>query len=206
MGRGVPELVLELNGSTWTLDPSRPYTLGRDPQGDLTIDDARVSWRHATIGWDGRSWFIEDHGSTNGTYVQGQRVQRTEIGVGAAVRLGNATDGPRLNLTAAAGHSAQPAVAHQAPANQQHPQQAPAHQQHAQQAPAHQQHAQQAPAPQQQHAQPGAAAWPGQQAPGQHQASPQHQAPGQHQASPQHQAPGQHQASPQHQAPGQHQA
>ncbi|NEE21809.1 FHA domain-containing protein, partial [Streptomyces sp. SID7499] len=66
MGRGVPELVLELNGNTWTLDPSRSYTLGRDPQGDLAIDDARVSWRHATISWSGRSWFIEDHGSTNG--------------------------------------------------------------------------------------------------------------------------------------------
>nr|MYR39869.1 FHA domain-containing protein [Streptomyces sp. SID4944] len=119
MGRGVPELVLELNGSTWTLDPSRPYTVGRDPQGDLTIDDARVSWRHATISWDGRSWSIEDHGSTNGTYVQGQRVQRVEIGPGSAVRLGNATDGPRLNLTAPAGaHGGQPAAAHQAPAQQ----------------------------------------------------------------------------------------
>ncbi|WP_405809628.1 FHA domain-containing protein [Streptomyces sp. NBC_01520] len=103
MGRGVPELVLELNGRTWTLDPSRSYTLGRDPQGDLMIDDARVSWRHATISWNGRSWFIEDHGSTNGTYAQGRRIQQMEIGPGAALNLGNATDGPRLSLTAAAG-------------------------------------------------------------------------------------------------------
>ncbi|MER8089805.1 FHA domain-containing protein [Streptomyces sp. NPDC094048] len=103
MGRGVPELVLELNGRTWTLDPSRSYTLGRDPQGDLTIDDARVSWRHATISWGGRSWFIEDHGSTNGTYVQGRRIQQLEIGPGSAVHLGNATDGPRLSIGAAAG-------------------------------------------------------------------------------------------------------
>ncbi|WP_392669458.1 FHA domain-containing protein [Streptomyces sp. LN785] len=102
MGRGVPELVLELNGRTWTLDPSRPYTLGRDPQGDLTIDDARVSWRHATISWGGRSWFIEDHGSTNGTYVQGRRIHQMEIGPGSAVHLGNADDGPRLSFSAAA--------------------------------------------------------------------------------------------------------
>ncbi|MEU9316228.1 FHA domain-containing protein [Streptomyces sp. NPDC048295] len=121
MGRGVPELVLELNGRTWTLDPSRPYTLGRDPQGDLTIDDARVSWRHATISWDGRSWSIEDHGSTNGTYMQGSRIQRLEIGPGSVVHLGNATDGPRLSLTAAAGagvYSGQGAGAQQAPAPQ----------------------------------------------------------------------------------------
>ncbi|MFF2186986.1 FHA domain-containing protein [Streptomyces sp. NPDC058155] len=102
MGHGVPELVLELNGRTWTLDQSRSYTLGRDPQGDLVIDDARVSWRHATISWGGRSWVIEDHGSTNGTYVQGQRIHQMEIGPGTAVHLGNATDGPRLSLSGAA--------------------------------------------------------------------------------------------------------
>ncbi|MFF6775227.1 FHA domain-containing protein [Streptomyces sp. NPDC012637] len=117
MGHGVPELVLELNGRTWTLDPSRSYTLGRDPQGDLVIDDARVSWRHATISWGGRSWVIEDHGSTNGTFVQGQRIHQVEIGPGSAVNLGNATDGPRLNL-AAAGAPAQQQVPHQQPAPQ----------------------------------------------------------------------------------------
>ncbi|QKV95699.1 FHA domain-containing protein [Streptomyces sp. NA02950] len=99
MGHGVPELVLELNGQTWTLDPSRSYSLGRDPQGDMVLDDARVSWRHATVRWGGRSWVIEDHGSTNGTYVQGQRIQQMEIGPGAAIHLGNATDGPRLSLS-----------------------------------------------------------------------------------------------------------
>ncbi|MFD9544947.1 FHA domain-containing protein [Streptomyces sp. NPDC060022] len=128
MGRGVPELVLELNGRTWTLDPSRSYTLGRDPQGDLMIDDARVSWRHATISWGGRSWVIEDHGSTNGTYVQGHRIQKMEIGPGSSVHLGNATDGPRLSLTGAAAaagvHSGQAAAAQQAPAPVQ-PQQPP---------------------------------------------------------------------------------
>ncbi|NED15133.1 FHA domain-containing protein, partial [Streptomyces sp. SID9124] len=121
MGRGVPELVLELNGRTWTLDPSRSYTLGRDPQGDMTIDDARVSWRHATISWNGRSWFIEDHGSTNGTYVHGQRVQQVEIAAGSAVNLGNATDGPRLSLSAAdvySGRAAGPAQPQQAPPQQ----------------------------------------------------------------------------------------
>ncbi|WP_189762469.1 ABC transporter ATP-binding protein/permease [Streptomyces xanthochromogenes] len=123
----MPELVLELNGSTWTLDPSRSYTLGRDPQGDLVVDDARVSWRHATVSWNGRSWVVEDHGSTNGTYVQGQRIHQMDIGPGSSVHLGNATDGPRLNLTgAAAAAYAQPAAqqAQAAPVHPQ-PQQAP---------------------------------------------------------------------------------
>ncbi|UQT59408.1 FHA domain-containing protein [Streptomyces durmitorensis] len=131
----MPELVLELNGRTWTLDPSRSYTLGRDPQGDLALDDARVSWRHATISWSGRSWVIEDHGSTNGTFVQGQRIHQMEIGPGSAVNLGNATDGPRLNVSGsaagAAAVSAPQQAAQQAPAQQAPQHQAPQH--HAQQ-------------------------------------------------------------------------
>lgn len=121
MGRGVPELVLELNGRTWTLDPSRSYNVGRDPQGDMVLDDARVSWRHATVRWAGRSWIIEDQGSTNGTYVQGQRIHQMEIGPGSTVHLGNATDGPRVSLSAPAAadaFGAQPAGAVQQQAAQ----------------------------------------------------------------------------------------
>ncbi|MEV8526877.1 FHA domain-containing protein [Streptomyces sp. NPDC052000] len=150
----MPELVLELNGSTWTLDASRSYTLGRDPQGDLVVDDARVSWRHATISWSGHSWVIEDHGSTNGTYVQGQRIHQMEIGPGSAVHLGNATDGPRLNLSgAAAAAYAPPASAQQAQAAPvQQPQQGGWAQQ--QQQPQPPQQAQQAQVPQQSWQQP----------------------------------------------------
>ncbi|MGW4227353.1 FHA domain-containing protein [Streptomyces bauhiniae] len=132
----MPELVLETNGRTWTLEPSRSYALGRDPQGDIVFDDARVSWRHATVRFDGHTWVIEDHGSTNGTFVQGHRVGRTELGAGTAVHLGNATDGPRLNLTAADARQAAPYAAQSATWAQQtqavpqaaQPQQ-PAHQQ-----------------------------------------------------------------------------
>ncbi|AWN26542.1 FHA domain-containing protein [Streptomyces sp. NEAU-S7GS2] len=149
MGHGVPELVLELNGRTWTLDPSRSYNVGRDPQGDMVLDDARVSWRHATVRWAGRGWIIEDQGSTNGTYVQGQRIHQMEIGPGSTVHLGNATDGPRVTLSAPAADafSARPAMAPQQQAAQgwQAPpaHQAPAHQAPAHQAPAHQPPAQQ---------------------------------------------------------------
>ncbi|GAA4798280.1 FHA domain-containing protein [Streptomyces ziwulingensis] len=123
MGYGVPELVLEANGRTWTLDPSRSYALGRDPQGDLVFDDARVSWRHATISHQGRGWVLDDHGSTNGTFVRGRRVQQVELGAGTTVHLGNANDGPRLNLSGAAAPVATPAA--QAARTQAPPAQAP---------------------------------------------------------------------------------
>ncbi|MFK4542096.1 ABC-type multidrug transport system ATPase subunit/pSer/pThr/pTyr-binding forkhead associated (FHA) protein [Streptomyces tendae] len=186
MGHGVPELVLESNGRTWTLDPSRSYALGRDPQGELVFDDARVSWRHATISFNGRSWVVEDHGSTNGTFVHGQRVQQLELGAGAVLNLGNATDGPRVSLTGAqapagtpqaqpqqqpyAAQGANAGWAQQAPPaqdpfqQQAPPQQAPQHQ--AQQAgwqQQQQQPPQQQPAPQPQQAAPH---FPQQQGPG----------------------------------------
>lgn len=61
----------------------------------MVLDDARVSWRHATVRWAGQGWIIEDQGSTNGTYVQGQRIHQVEIGPGSVVHLGNATTGPQ---------------------------------------------------------------------------------------------------------------
>lgn len=115
MGHGVPELVLESNGRTWTLDPSRSYTLGRDPQGDVVVDDARVSWRHATISFNGRSWVVEDHGSTNGTFAQGQRIHHLEISSDTALNLGNANDGPRVTLSGAAAPAASPQAQPQQP-------------------------------------------------------------------------------------------
>ncbi|WP_248501599.1 FHA domain-containing protein [Streptomyces sp. D2-8] len=162
----MPELVLESNGRTWTLDPSRAYTLGRDPQGDVVFDDARVSWRHATVSFNGRGWVIEDHGSTNGTFVQGQRIHHMELGPGSAVNLGNATDGPRLNLSGAAASVATPqAQPQQQPyaaqgANPGWGQQAPAQQ------PPHQQPQQQAPQAGWQQPQQAAAHIPQQQGPG----------------------------------------
>ncbi len=163
MGLGVPELVLELNGQTWALDPTRSYRLGRDPQGDLVLQDSRVSWRHATVRWSGQGWVVEDHGSTNGTYVQGQRIQQMALVPGTVVHLGNANDGPRLSFsgTAQTAHQQQhtasfdaAAMAGQPPAMAPHqpavpPQQAahPYHQQHVPQQPP--QHAPQQPAQQQ---------------------------------------------------------
>ncbi|MFJ8930645.1 MULTISPECIES: ABC transporter ATP-binding protein/permease [unclassified Streptomyces] len=156
----MPDLVLELNGRTWTLDASRPYTLGRDPQGDIVLDDARVSWRHATISWGGRSWVIEDHGSTNGTFVQGQRIHQMEIGPGSSVHLGNSTDGPCLNAQGSA-RAAAVATPHQAQQQAAGLAQQPPPQQYQQQPSWSQQASQQAPqqreAPRQQ--QPPQAQW-----------------------------------------------
>ncbi|CAL9415151.1 ABC transporter ATP-binding_permease protein [Streptomyces sp. enrichment culture] len=130
------------------------------------LDDARVSWRHATISFNGRSWVVEDHGSTNGTFVQGQRIHHLEFSSDTVLNLGNANDGPRVTLSGAG--AAAPAAAPQAQPQQPYAAQG-ANPGWAQQAPAPQQ--QQPPAAQagwQQHAAPQASAphVPQQQGPG----------------------------------------
>lgn len=67
-------------------------TLGRDPGCTVAIDNPVVSARHARIGKNVHppGLFVEDLGSTNGTYVNGQRIQRQNITFSDDVRLGSA--------------------------------------------------------------------------------------------------------------------
>lgn len=46
--------------------------IGRNESCDLTVDDSQVSRRHCQISWDGVYCTLEDLGSTNGTFINGQ--------------------------------------------------------------------------------------------------------------------------------------
>ena len=64
-------------------------TLGRGGDSTIRLDDDYVSTRHARFVTNGEEWFIEDMGSTNGTYIGSTRVTRvTPVSSGTAVRLG----------------------------------------------------------------------------------------------------------------------
>lgn len=49
-------------------------TLGRDVNNTIVLDDAFVSGEHAVLTFRGRGWFLEDLGSTNGTFLNGEPV------------------------------------------------------------------------------------------------------------------------------------
>ena len=61
-------------GSSIALGPIN--SIGRDVNSPIFIDADFVSGGHAMLTFRGRSWFIEDQGSTNGTYVNGHRIDR----------------------------------------------------------------------------------------------------------------------------------
>ncbi len=67
----------------------KPILLGRGTDAAIRLDDDYVSTRHARFATNGEQWFVEDLGSTNGTYLGSQRLTApTPIGIGIAVRLG----------------------------------------------------------------------------------------------------------------------
>jgi pSer/pThr/pTyr-binding forkhead associated (FHA) protein len=49
-------------------------TVGRDPSSAIRLDDLSVSSRHAVLRQRGAAWFVADTGSTNGTFVRGERL------------------------------------------------------------------------------------------------------------------------------------
>lgn len=73
-------------------DRSQPTLLvGRSRICDLVLSDAAVSRRHASLMLFGANWFVIDHGSTNGTWVNGRPVSgETVVRAGDRLRVGEA--------------------------------------------------------------------------------------------------------------------
>ena len=89
-------LVVRTRQSDHRLQAGSSYRLGRDPGSDIVLSDARVSWHHATLRHEQDNWILEDVGSTNGTFIGTQRVDRVTISSDCVIRVGNPEDGPVL--------------------------------------------------------------------------------------------------------------
>ena len=64
-------------------------TVGRRPDNALVIDDSFVSGSHAEIVFDRGVWWLQDLGSTNGTFVNGQPVRgRIQLQHGDVIQFG----------------------------------------------------------------------------------------------------------------------
>ncbi|KAK9822473.1 hypothetical protein WJX81_007006 [Elliptochloris bilobata] len=58
--------------------PGDLVTVGRTSKSKVHIKDAAVSEKHATLAWERARWVLRDVGSSNGTAVNGKRVQEGE--------------------------------------------------------------------------------------------------------------------------------
>lgn len=77
------------SGSAFALDAIT--TIGRDVNSGIVVDDEFASARHATLAYRGRAWYVEDLGSTNGTFVNGSRVTgAAPIWFGDEIQVGQA--------------------------------------------------------------------------------------------------------------------
>jgi len=90
--RGSPTHVLVVEGSNAGQRAeleAAPILVGRGTDAAIRLDDDYVSTRHARIAASGDQWFVEDLGSTNGTYIGTVRItQPTTITLGTQVRIG----------------------------------------------------------------------------------------------------------------------
>jgi pSer/pThr/pTyr-binding forkhead associated (FHA) protein len=91
-GRNTPRSLVvtegSLAGTTITLSGA-PILVGRNPEATLVLDDDYASGRHARIYPDNGRWYVEDLGSTNGTFLGRARLDApTALSVGSTLRIG----------------------------------------------------------------------------------------------------------------------
>lgn len=79
-------------GARQDMHQDRPLAVGRDGQQcELVLDDPEVSGQHALIKYEQGRFVIYDMASTNGTFVNGHRVQRQSLMDGDRIRIGGTT-------------------------------------------------------------------------------------------------------------------
>jgi pSer/pThr/pTyr-binding forkhead associated (FHA) protein len=78
------------SGSSGLLDlTAERMSLGRADDNQLIISDDSVSSHHGEVSFDGSAWILTDFGSTNGTKINGERVEALQLGDGGSFTLGN---------------------------------------------------------------------------------------------------------------------
>ncbi len=78
-------------GGTKEIALADQNTIGRQPNSAVQLFDPRASGRHAYLLWDDGEWKLRDLGSSNGTFVNGERIETTILKDGDEVQFGTST-------------------------------------------------------------------------------------------------------------------
>ena len=82
-------VVTRPTGKPRTVKIGPSMTIGRAPECELLIDDTYVSSQHARIFGKNGAWYVEDLGSTNGTFVNDQKLAAPAmVQPGDKIRMG----------------------------------------------------------------------------------------------------------------------
>ncbi len=73
------------------------FSIGRTKECDFQVKETEVSRNHLQVVFDGEQWLLRDLGSTNGTFLNGERIQEAVLPDKAQIELG--TGGPLLEMT-----------------------------------------------------------------------------------------------------------
>jgi pSer/pThr/pTyr-binding forkhead associated (FHA) protein len=91
-GRGTPRFLVVTEGGLAGVSVDlvdQQITMGRANDATLVLNDDYASTHHARIFPQDGQWLVEDLGSTNGTYLDRQKVVRpTPVPVGVPIRIG----------------------------------------------------------------------------------------------------------------------
>jgi len=91
-------IAIGVGGRSISASSATDITLGREAGCTITLTDDRVSRRHGVLRYETTGWVYTDLASSNGSFVDGRRVARVDVGQVTRVRLGG-SDGPEVELT-----------------------------------------------------------------------------------------------------------
>ncbi len=77
------------SGTNFLLDPTDRNRIGRGTDCDVILVDPLCSRVHVEVAREEDGWWVRDASSRNGTYINGQRVERAKLEAGSSIRVGS---------------------------------------------------------------------------------------------------------------------
>ena len=91
-------LQVKYQGKEFIVEEGSTALIGSGERSTIQIPRPGISRQHAAVAYDGSNWKVEDAGSRNGTFENGERVQVTTIDSPKTLVLGHPTDGEVLKF------------------------------------------------------------------------------------------------------------